>query len=819
MKEKQIKKGNRIKRIASVCAVILIVGALLCLGAGLAVYGYASFAIDKEADARILSSVRSSKTTMVYTPVSRTPGVPVTNETHFSLRDKLFSEEDRLWTDGEEIPDDIRHAFISIEDHRFYEHNGVDWLRTGKAALNYLFRFDRHFGGSTITQQFIKNIFGDADVSPARKIREVIRAMRTEKQMSKEEILVAYLNIVPMGHQCIGIKSAAQFYFNKSLDELTLSESAALAAITNAPVKYDPLRHPEENNARRMLILTEMERYGYLTKEEAEQAKSDVPQCKNEGKNSLQKSHDWYTETLARDVENALIERYHITQEAARRMVWSGGLMIFSYEDSKIQDILNDYFSAEENQITQNGKEISFAMTVCDPFSGELLATIGGSGEKKGDLIFNRAEAKYPPGSVLKPIALYAPAIESGLVHYSTVFEDLPILRDGQVWPHNSPDRFNGKIPLHEALAKSKNTVAVSLYEKLGAQKIALGLSERFDISVIKEGKDRQGNPLTDYAPAPLALGQLSVGVSVREMTAAFCSFENGGLYHQPSSFMEVRDADGRLMLADERTERRVWSPETAAIMRQMLSEVTDYGTAHRITLKELVDTAGKTGTSGGDIDKWFIGFTPYFAAGLHCSHDDGTPLSAKTTVHLDTWDKLMHRIHASIFDHQESILSFTMPDTVIRCEVCRDSGMLPSESCIEDIRGDRREIGYFTKDSLPVETCHTHDFAYYDFLTDQIIKTEPDHPFTMRIGLLQDREMTFADGYKIGDESAYFGYYSDLSRPFTPQVPSIPFEEGEEENNESGNKLPAFHHLLKTQKIKGLLSYHITRKSVSCHK
>lgn len=694
-------------------AILLAVGILT----GVGVVVYVAVTLDSEEDMEVMEAMRGSRTTRIWAPRRESGGESIDADNYSPVEyDILYGDENMVWADGSEIPDLLKKAFVAIEDQRFYSHGGVDWRRTGKAALNYIFRFEPQFGGSTITQQLIKNVHGEKDISAMRKLKEIIRARRLEKEYSKEEILTYYLNIVPLGHQCTGVKSAARYYFGKTLSELTPVECASLAAITNAPAYYEPQEHAENNATRRNLVLQAMHRNGYLDKEAYEEAKDTVLVLNVTDPVYSKRSRGWYTETVAADVTADLMCELGLTKSAATALVYRGGLEIYSLVDPKVQSEMEKYF-ADTGNFTVDGKTMQGGMVICDPRTGDLLGVVGGVGEKQGSLLFNRAtDGYYQPGSVLKPVALYGPALERNLITYSTVFEDLPEATETGVWPHNSPGVYQGRITVAEALAKSKNTVAVRLYGLMGKREIFRYLRDTVGLT----GLVRDENGKTDLGASPLALGQLTKGVTVREMTGAYTAFAGGGVQAETRTYAAVFDSHGELLLRKEVQKKRVMSEETAYILTEMLEGVVDHGTAHRITLDELVATAGKTGTSGMDKDKWFMGYTPSYVAGIRIGYDTPEPLPAGANLHLTAWDKILHELYQREDRAGEDETAFVAPEGIRQCEYCLDSGMVPTDACRSELRGSRVATGLYKEDYIPIGACDVHTTAHYDILTEK---------------------------------------------------------------------------------------------------
>lgn len=686
----------------------LVLVPLLLAGAVIAV---TAIGLDSKADLAVMEAARLSRTTRLYAPLPETPREELSLDTYLPQEvGILWGEENMVWAQWDEIPANLKNAFVAIEDQRFWRHRGVDMRRTLLATLNYIIPFRGTFGGSTITQQLIKNVHGEKEVSPTRKLKEIIRAVRLERVYSKEEILTYYLNIVPMGNGCMGVKSAARYYFGKDLDALDLVECAALAAITNAPARYDPTQYPEENATRRALVLDGMLQNGYIGREEYEKARGASLVLNVTDPIYTTRRNSWYAETVIDDVIEALSEKLGISRTAASTMLYRGGLEIYTLMDPRVQAVMEECLATEEVSDALAGA--NGGMIVSHPETGDLLGIIGGMGEKEGNRLFHRATGGYyPPGSAIKPLSVYGPALESDLITYATAFDDLPRVTGQGLWPHNSPNVYAGRIGVYEAIAKSKNTVAVDVLELVGKERAYEVLQRQLHFSGVTRGGE-----VSDLAAAPLALGQLSRGATLREMGAAFGTFANGGVYQKPRSYLAVYDSRGNLLLTNEREEERVWSEETAAIMTKMLEGVVEGGTARRITLKETVDTAGKTGTSGGDKDKWFVGYTPYCVGTIRLGYDDGEAMPAGSWLHLCLWDRVMQGVHGVFLGEGEgSPRSFVLPEGVVEASFCRDSGHLPTPACKTELRGDRREIGYFKRGTQPREECDNHMLAHFD--------------------------------------------------------------------------------------------------------
>ncbi len=658
---------------------------------------YLALTVDTEKDALLFNSSQGSKTTRLYYNTARKEKVYCAKEWE---SERLLLGADAIWYPYDKIGDNLKNAFIAAEDHRFYTHRGVDFLRTAKAAANQVLHFGGRFGGSTITQQLIKNLSGEDEGTITRKLRECWRALALERSFSKDEILELYLNIVPMGENCIGVSSGAERYFGKEVAELTLAECCTLAAIINAPARYDPVRHPEENKARRRLILGEMREYGMISDAEYATAYEEEVTILGQRDKAGDAPFSWYTETVIDDVLADLMRECGYSRAAALRLIYGGGLQIYTLVDTEVQAALEAAFA--ELALAEG---VECAGVVVDPESGDILGVCGGRGRKSASRILNYATTPLPPGSALKPLSVYAPAIEEGLVNSATVFDDVPLAfsAEGTPWPRNFPDSYRGLCDLGTAIATSKNTVAVQVLRRIGLEHSYRILEEKLGFSHLVRG-DKTG--VSDLAEAPLALGQLSYGVTVRELTSAYTALAGDGTYRKGRTYLAVYDNKGKLLLENKPEATRAFSSTTASIMTKELESVVRVGTAKGVRLPYGIAVAGKTGTSSEGRDKWFVGYSPYYLAGIWCG-------SAKKTVavagkpQLAIFNSLMESLHRE--RSEDSITSFPLAPGVYERRFCRDGGGLLTLDCLCDPRGDRSTLGWFTADNIPSAACHTH--------------------------------------------------------------------------------------------------------------
>ena len=653
-------------------------------------------------------------------------------ELHAAPRSTIGDRRLRIRVSYEEIPPDLIHAFVAIEDKRFWEHDGVDLLRTLRAALGYL-TGSASFGGSTITQQLVKNLTGEDDHSVDRKLTEIFRAMDLEEQVSKEDILEAYLNVINLSRGCYGVGAAAKRYFSKSVSELTLSECASIAAITNNPTRYDPLTHPEDNYARRNVILGEMAAQGYITEEERDEAVASALEVHPSAPSQPGAVTSWYTDLVVSDVIRDLQERLGYSYAAASNMVYSGGLVIETAMDEELQGVVEAYYEDEGNFPAGTSGHPQSAVILLDPYTGDILAVAGAVGVKNAHRLQNYAtDTRRPAGSCIKPLTVYAPALHRGLINWATLYEDEPLAdREGSPWPANADGLYRGRVSVGQAVAHSLNPVSVRILEQVGAEYAFSFAEERLRLHSLL---GRDGQSLNDMTVSSLALGQQTRGVTARELTAAYTVFADG-VYRAPISYHRVLDAGGRVLLENPARADRVLSSENAAIMTRLLMGVTEEGPAARgvTKLRERgISCAGKTGTTQNNCDRWFIGYTPRLLAGVWMGYDYPAELKGiYGNPCVGIWDDLMDTWEA-IYRGAPEKKEFDTPDTLVKLEFCPLSGNLANPYCKDPVYGRHTEMGWFIRGQEPAELCREHEEPPI-----QIIPDDPSDP--LRIPVLPE--------------------------------------------------------------------------------
>jgi len=705
---------------------------------------------------------------------------------------KLYSSQNRVYASYSDMPKNLINAFIAIEDKRFDSHHGVDWLTTIKATVNYFTGgklTGGTSGGSTLTQQLIKNVTGYDDVTIQRKVTEMIRALKLEKAYTKEQILEMYLNTISLSHGCYGVAAAADTYFNKDVKDLTLIECAAIAAITQNPAKWDPINHPENNQLRRDLILREMYAQGKITLSEFESAykkelvlysgsqnSSDTETADEE--TSTRRIYNWYEDAAISEARDLLMKHYGYSSEVASMLVYTGGLKIVLAMDPEIQGTLEDYYANDSNfpSVDKSIIQPKSSFIVIHPETGDVLGLVGDRGRKTANRILNYAtQTQRPPGSSVKPLSVYAPALEYGLITFGSAIDDTPAnfgtettSPDGRTiysrpdgYPNNYDKLYRSLTTVHWAIRHSLNTVSYKLLQKLT-------LSTSFDFvknklhidSYIDSRELAGGTVISDMDYAALALGQMNYGLTLKEITAAYSIFANSGVYNTPKIVLKIIDWDGNVIIDNTTGSEIVISEQNSSIMTKMLEEVTHLGTAARLTLKDKVDVAGKTGTTSSDNDRWFIGYTPYYIAGCWFGYEMPKSLerfSASYSPALKVWDDVMTLLHNKYIDAAaaggEPLKKFQLADGVVTAQYCKDSGKKPTEACYADPRAESQiETGYFTLDTVPKEPCDVHRLVAYDAVSGGVATSGCPESNIKYVGMLNIYRSFPVKNINVGD-------------------------------------------------------------------
>lgn len=614
---------------------------------------------------------------------------------------RMAADENRIEVTIDQIPQCLIDAYVCTEDKRFYEHDGVDWIRTVRVTVNALLRGGSQ-GGSTITQQLVKNITKDDDVTPVRKIREIFRAIQLERQYTKDEILEKYLNIIFLGGRNRGVEAASQAYFGCHVWELTTPQAASLAGMTRSPNSWRPDLHPEKNKDRRNYALRCMYEQGKLTEEEYKKYCAEPVVTVDSSQvtpdpsttQTAQGVTSYYTDAVIEEVIADLMEANNWSREYASDRLRQGGYRIYMNVDAKLQKIVEEKFldwqTFSPNELSPNANdETPEAAFVIMDYEGKVLALVGGKGEKTQSRSFNRATmAARSPGSAIKPIAVYAPALEYDLINWSTVLVDSPVMKNnGNDWPKNFSGKYEGDVTVVYALRKSLNTIPVKLIQQLTPERSVEFMEKKFGITtLVKSGS------VNDCVPA-LTLGSMSKGIYLEEITAAYAPFGNGGLYYKPATYSRIEDTNGNVVYDNTSTKNRALSEDTASIMNRLLRQVVvgESGTGRRANMGDM-DVVGKTGTSQDYYDRAFVGMTPYYIGGFWTGYDTPAELPESRLYSPDTvWKTIMTEVHEGLEPKQ-----FELSDDVVSMEFCVESGLAVTSRCT------KTETGYYKKNALP---------------------------------------------------------------------------------------------------------------------
>lgn len=674
----------------------------------------------------------------------------VNDEDEETEMDRLVGSENRSWANYSEMPEDLINAYVAIEDKRFWEHPGIDYRRTGNAVLNFFSSSGDKSGGSTITQQLIKNVSGDDEATIQRKVQEILRAINVTQKYSKEEVLEMYLNTIFLSQNCYGVKTAAQTYFGKELSELTVIECAALAAIPKSPTKYDPVRNPVHNQERRDLVLEEMYNQGKISKEEFDlyyKAQLELNMEKDE-EETVSNVHDYFVDALIDEVMDDLMKEYGYDKVTASRLLYSGGLEIITTVDPKIQSAMESVFEQTGNEYLYLGNEPvaptkgvipQASMVIMDPKTGDVLGVVGGRGVKKDGRGFNRAtQSRRQCGSSIKPLSVYTLAIEEGLITMGTAVDDVPTMKnDDKYWPTNMPDRFYGAIDVNFAVIKSLNTVPVDLVNKLTPEKCFSFLTDTLGFESVVRSEEIGGQIYSDVALAPLALGGFTYGVTVKEMAQGYCMIANNGKTSNARMYTEIRDRRGSILLKKDPVHKVAVSETSAYTMTAMLMNVVGQAgaTGTRVTLDEAfeIEVAGKTGSTNDDRDRYFVAYTPEYVGAVWFGYDNNKSLGGFTgNPALSLWDRVFTVIYQDFKDNGVDYQKeFYMPTGMVRANYCSVSGKLATAACYKDIyyydvakkafTGNAVMTGVFAAGTQPLEKCDCHVEVLYDTKTQAI--------------------------------------------------------------------------------------------------
>lgn len=677
------------RAMGTIMLVCIITGCIVGAVAVVYVFGY----VDKRVDDINLAQLKLNYTTKIY--AYNSAGDMVEYES-------LHGNENREWVD--DINEYTKLAAVAVEDERFYKHHGVDWKSTTFAFANmFLNLTETERGGSTITQQLIKNVTKEDAHSVNRKLTEIFKALELEKHYTKPQILEAYLNVIALGNGCNGIQTAAQTYFNKDAKDLTLAESAAIVGITKYPSKYNPFYHPEENQKRQRYVLGKMYENGLITTEEYEAAKAEdyISHLNTAAinQNATTTYWSWYTEQLYTDIVNDLQKRNGLTESQARFQIYNGGYKIYANVDMDLQEKAEAIFKNKSGNNTEywvkfpRSVQPQCAIAILN-YEGEIKAIVGARGEKNANRLQNHAsQSRRQPGSAIKPLSAYGLAVDLKAIEFSTPVTDrqMTIRDEGKVrqWPRNDGGHYRGNIPVVKGLEVSANCVAARIVRYITPQKSYQFLTERLSIKLNEK----------DNNLAPMSVGALTDGVTVLEMASAYVIFGSGGVYYSPASYSLVTDQQGNTVLENTKARgTRAISEEAASITNRMLLAPVNgsSGTARSAKISGF-DTFGKTGTTSDVKDRYFCGGTPYYVGACWFGYADNKKLERFDNYATRAWTYVMKAAHKGLDSR-----SFNLSSNVVARQYCTVSGGLASPYC------PSTATGYYSRNtSMPVCPLH----------------------------------------------------------------------------------------------------------------
>ena len=708
------RKGTGIGQLLSRILITLVLIGVLCgCFCGIAFAMYVHIYINpsaQETAAEISKGLGLNLNSFIYAKES--------DSDEYTLYETIKGKENREWVDSDKIPDTLKNAVVAIEDERFYKHHGVDWVRTIGAVKGWLLG-GTQYGGSTITQQLIKNITADNDYSVKRKVNEIFRAFALEKEIDdKDRILVMYLNTIFLGYNSYGVQTAAMQYFDKDVSQLDLAESAVLAGLTNNPSIYDVYNHPEKVKERQETILAQMLDQKMISQEEYEAAVAEELNYRpyEEYQQEIKSTYSYFTDEVIKDVINDLMTEKGYSRLVAENMVYSGGLNIYATIDTKVQNALDEVWANADNfPNTEKYGEIPQSAMVITDKQGNIVGIAGGRGEKTSSRGFSYAsDARRQPGSSIKPLATYGPAMDAGIATPDTTVYDRALIQDeeGNPWPMNDGKYPTGRaMTVKEGMTRSLNTISAQLLKQLTPQKSYEFMTQQLGFKLVDSRTNEDGTVQSDIDLAPLALGALTDGVTVREMAGGFSTFINDGVYGGTRTYTKVTDSEGNTIMENTpNTDKGFTNVRTAYYMLDCLQNVTAHGTAYGIQL-DGVETGGKTGTTTSNTDIWFCGITPKYSGAVWVGYEHNYRLDGLYGRNAaEIWLAVMQKVHAG----DSGLVFDSHPQDFEEVTYCMDTGLLASGACRA---AGRAATGRFWKDKVPTETCsHQNIENKYDF-------------------------------------------------------------------------------------------------------
>jgi penicillin-binding protein 1A len=768
-----------------------VVAVIIGVYAGL---GYIKGLVDSAPNISQIDVVPKGYTTYVYDSESNV------------IEHLVGAHANREYIEISKIPKLVQNAFVSIEDERFYEHDGIDIRGIFRAFVLGVKGGEFDQGASTITQQLLKaQIFNGGREQNfidrlERKIQEQFLAIQIENKLDKDLILEYYLNTINLGSGTYGVQMASKRYFKKDVGELSLSEAAVLAAIAQLPAYHNPITNPDRNETRKNDVLRKMLELGYCTQAEFDYAMADDVYSRISTINEEYASASYYsyfTDELIVQVMKDLQEKLGYTQSQALDLIYSGGLRIITTQDPTIQRIVDEVFSDESFfpemgisyweltyalSIQKNDKEkttihyhgndlleyfkdysdpddiyaddkgskfsllfidkedmqskidefknakldegdiilgekvdmtiqpqISFV--VMDQYTGHVLAIMGGRGDKTGNRTLNRATNPVvrQPGSTFKILSTYLPALDSAGFTLASVQDDTKYYypdTETEVSNWRTTKKYEGLSTLRKGIYDSMNIVTVKTLADV-TPRVGYDYLKKLGFTSIVESRTEADGRVVSDINHPMALGGLTDGVSNMELTAAFATLANRGVYTEPIFYTKILDANGKVLLENEPTKEQVVKESTAWLLTNAMEDVVTKGTGKALKLQEIdMPVAGKTGSTSDYNDLWFSGYTPYYTATIWAGFDNNRTQTERSFNRV-IWRTIMERIHIEKGLEKKT---FTMPNSIVTANICEKSGKLAVEGlCDHYIGGNTVRVEYFAKGSEPTEKCDVH--------------------------------------------------------------------------------------------------------------
>lgn len=698
--------GRSIGRAIKIAIFIVIMAILFTGGAGVGVLmGYINTTVPVD-----MSQLKSGPLTSYMYDLSGNLMAKYTGPSNIDRVDITYDSVKGTYIDD---------AFIAIEDERFLTNIGIDPKRIGSAIVSALANGGTPtHGGSTITQQTVKLVTGEDDVSAQRKIQEWYKAIQLTQSLTKDEIMGTYLNLVPMGNSYVGIEAAAQGYFNKSAIDLTLEECAYLAAIPRGPSLYNPRTESGLRNGlrRQRIVLGNMYNLGMISQAQYRQAlNTELKFIEKPPAVSGTSVNSYYSEYALEQVVKHLAKKLDITTEAAYNMVTSKGVTIYAALEPEVQGAIDRAMNREEiynsnpDQYADSPEKPQLGQVIINNLTGTIAGMGGGTGAKTANLVLNRAtDIHREPGSTIKPLAVYAPAIDQRTVTGATVFVDEPVFLLGgdKPWPNNLGGTYYGRVTVRNAVKWSLNIESAQVLNTIGPEVAKQYLYEM--------GMDRR----TDGVALAMAMGSFDVGMSPLEVAGGYYCLANNGMYSEPLAYTKVLAHDGTVLLEAKHDFKQVFTPETAYMMTSILRETLlpanssfGYGGTAAGTIGlirnangEDIYTVGKSGTTEYQWDRWFSGYSAYYSTSVWYGFDTPTVLNensydyrAPEYVFRDT----MNDIHANLEPRD-----FERPATIISLDICNQSGLLANPQCGNNVQ---TEVFDVNSPRTPNTNCNIH--------------------------------------------------------------------------------------------------------------